>query len=178
MKSKSPDHYDDKNGFSLIELLVVVAIILIIAAVAVPNLLKSKTAANEASAAAALRSIITINATYAVTYHVGFAGGLTPLGPPAAGSPSSSAAADLLDSTMGVDPAIKNGYKFTYLPINTPTAAVPNGTYSVVAAPVSPNSTGKSTFCSDQTNKVGKDPSGATVAGAATGCDFTKFVPM
>ena len=46
------------------------------------------------------------------------------------------------------------------------------------ATPVSAGSSGTSTFCTDQTNKVGKDVSGATVAGAATGCDFTAFIPM
>lgn len=169
-----------EKGFSLIELLIVVAIILIIAAIAVPNLLKSKMAANEASAAAALRTIATANVTYSSTYNVGFAGGLTALGPPAAGTASDSAAADLIDSTLGVDPATKSGYIFTYLPINTPTAAAPNGAWSVAATPVSPASSGTSTFCTDQTNKVGKDVSGATVAGAATGCDFSagKFAPM
>ncbi|MBI2817778.1 MAG: prepilin-type N-terminal cleavage/methylation domain-containing protein [Acidobacteria bacterium] len=167
-----------EKGFSLIELLIVVAIILIIAAIAVPNLLKSKMAANEASAAAGLRTIATANVTYSSTYNVGFAGGLAALGPPAAGDPTDSAAADLIDSTLGVDPATKSGYVFTYLPINTPAADSPNGTFSVAATPVSPDSSGKSTFCTDQTNKVGKDVTGATVAGADTGCDFTAFLPM
>jgi len=167
-----------EKGFSLIELLIVVAIILIIAAIAVPNLLKSKMAANEASAAATLRTIATANVTYSSTYNVGFAGGLVALGPPAAGVASDSAAADLIDSTLGVEDAVKSGYKFSYLPQNTPTDVAPNGSYAVAATPVSPDSSGKSTFCTDQTNKVGKDVSGATVAGADTGCDFTAFLPM
>ena len=167
-----------EKGFSLIELLITVAIILIIAAIAVPKLLKSRMAADEASSAASLRTIATGNVTYSSTYNVGFAGGLTALGPPAAGVAASSAAADLVDSVLGQDPATKSGYKFTYLPINTPTSAAPNATYSAAATPVSPASSGTSTFCLDQTNKVGKDVSGATVAGAATGCDFTKFLPM
>jgi type IV pilus assembly protein PilA len=178
LEETDPEPMKKQKGFSLIELLIVVAIILIIAAIAVPNLLKSKMAANEASAAAALRTVGTANVTYSSTYNVGFAGGLTALGPPAAGTAVSSAASDLIDSTLGVDPATKSGYIFTYLPINTPTAAAPNGTYSVAATPVSAGSSGSSTFCSDQTNKLGKDTSGATKAGAATGCDFTKFLPM
>lgn len=169
---------NSEEGFSLIELLVVIGIILVVSAIAIPNLLRSKMNANEASAVAVLRTIATANATYSSTYHVGFAGGLTALGPPAAGAATSSAAADLIDSTLGVDPSTKSGYRFTYLPINIPTSATPNPRYSVVATPLSAGSSGRATFCMDQTNKVGKDTSGATVAGAATGCDFAKFLPM
>ena len=69
-----------QKGFSLIELLIVVAIILIIAAIAIPNLLRSRMAANEASAVGSLRTINTSNVTYASTYGIGFAGTLAMLG--------------------------------------------------------------------------------------------------
>ena len=65
----------------MIELLIVVAIILILAAIAVPNLLRSKMAANEASAAASLRQISTANAIYSTVYSIGYAGILANLGP-------------------------------------------------------------------------------------------------
>src|SRR2546430_10528900 len=71
-----------QNGFSLIELLIVVAIILIIAAIAIPNLLRARIAANEASAVSSLRTINTAEVTYSTTYPtVGYAATLAILGP-------------------------------------------------------------------------------------------------
>jgi prepilin-type N-terminal cleavage/methylation domain-containing protein len=71
----------DSRGFSLIELLIVVAIILIIAAIAIPNLLRSRIAANQASAVGSLRTINTAEATFASTFNVGYSGTLAALGP-------------------------------------------------------------------------------------------------
>jgi type IV pilus assembly protein PilA len=71
-----------QKGFSLIELLIVVAIILIIAAIAIPNLLRSRMAANESAAAQTLRTINTAQVAFSTTYAtVGYAGTLTVLGP-------------------------------------------------------------------------------------------------
>ena len=166
-----------QKGFSLIELLIVVAIILIIAAIAVPNLLRSRMAANEASAAGALRTMATANVSYSTAYNVGFAGDLNQLGPPAAGVPADSTAADQLDATLsGVaagtsNTSTKSGYVFTYVPlVAAPTTAAPNGSYTVVAVPVTPGSTGQSTFCVDQTNVVMKDTSGGVTTAAGNSC--------
>jgi len=173
----------NQKGFSLIELLIVVAIILIIAAIAVPNLLKSKMAANEASAAASSRTVGTANVTYSSTYNIGFAGTLAQLGPPGTAAASSSAS-DLIDSVLSgltppATPPVKSGYSFTYTAVTAaPSSGTPNGTFSLLSTPIAPNSTGNSTFCLDQSNVVKKDPAGATAGGASTGCGAFTGPPM
>ena len=173
-----------QKGFSLIELLIVVAIILIIAAIAVPNLLRSRMAANEASAASALRTIGTANLMYSSTYNVGYAGSLAALGPDQGGAAASITAADLLDSALsGLNPVsaapVKSGYMFTYAAPNaTPAPATPNGTFGVEATPIAPGSSGTSTFCMDQRNVVRKDAAGGATGVAATGCPNAFGAPM
>src|SRR5947208_7830755 len=123
------DFMKKQKCFSLIELLIVVAIILIIAAIAIPNLLRSRIAANEASAVGSIRSINTSQVTYASTYpDAGFAPALVNLGPISGTSPT-SAAAGLLDGVLGcgTQPCAKSGYKFNVTGGNT--------TYAVNAAP-------------------------------------------
>jgi type IV pilus assembly protein PilA len=97
------------NGFSLIELLIVVAIILIIAAIAIPDLLKSRQAANQASAVGSLRTINTAEITYASTYNTGYSRTLTVLAP---GPVTSPASAGLIDNVLAS--GVKSSYQFFY----------------------------------------------------------------
>lgn len=164
----------NQRGFSLIELLIVVAIILIIAAIAVPNLLRSRMAANESSAAQSLRTISTANATYSSVYGIGFALELSKLGPPAGGAATSDSA-DLVDSALAIAPQTKSGYNFTTYANdgNAGTQAEPVVEYTLVATPNLLQSTGVSTFCVDGTAVIRKDSTGAIVAADDPGhtCD-------
>jgi prepilin-type N-terminal cleavage/methylation domain-containing protein len=146
-----------QKGFSLIELLIVVAIILIIAAIAIPNLLRSRIAANEASAVGSLRTINTAQVTYASTYPAqGFATSLATLGGTVTSSTSSSAL--LLDNVLGAGSPggsaapgnVKSGYSF-YV---TATGNQPVPTYSSNANPVTVDQTGKRYFYSDASGVI------------------------
>ena len=174
-----------QEGFSLVELLIVVAIILIIAAIAVPNLIRAKMTANESAAAAAERTVSAASVTYASIYNQGYAGSLAQLGPTSAACASStSACADLIDSALSgiypvADPPVRSHYVFTYLAPNaTPAPSTPNNTYSLMATPVSPGPSGKATFCLDQSNVIKKDASGVAQTALIGGCGTFAGNPM
>jgi type IV pilus assembly protein PilA len=144
-----------KKGFSLIELLIVVAIILIIAAVAIPNLLRSRIAANESSAVASVRSISTAEQAYAAAYPTqGFAPTLSSLGGTSPCAPTSTSAC-LIDDTLST--GTKSGYSFAAAG-GDPSAQGANTTYAVGAAPVTYNQTGVRMFCAIQDGVVRYDP--------------------
>jgi len=156
-----------QSGFSLIELLIVVAIILIIAAIAIPNLMASRMAANEASAVQQSRNITTAEVVYSTQYNIGFAATLTSLGDAGGCGPGSvsSTNACLIDSVLAS--GSKSGYSFTYTPAN-PDAATHYQTFSVNANPVNPGYSGRRYFYTDQTAVIRANSSAAaTVADPA-----------
>ncbi|HEV2521988.1 MAG TPA: prepilin-type N-terminal cleavage/methylation domain-containing protein [Candidatus Acidoferrales bacterium] len=137
-----------EQGFSLIELLVVVAIILIIAAIAIPNLLRAKIAANEASAVSSLRTLNTSAFSYDITYG-SFPSKLANLGP---SSTPTSAAADLVDNMLATDPATKSGYTIDY--------ESGGGGYTITAVPLSAG-TGTRKFFTDQSQVIRQTTDGS-----------------
>lgn len=155
-----------QKGFSLIELLVVVAIILIIAAIAIPNFLRARMAANEASAIASMRTIFTGEAAYYAAGWsnpgaLGFSTLLKDLGS------SKGCFPPKLDSACQIDDVLANastpgtakgGYYFTYVP-------VPNGVlnvgFTLNGDPILRGQTGNRGFFTDQTGIIRANPSAA-----------------
>lgn len=155
----------DSRGFSLIELLIVVAIILIIAAIAIPNLLRSRIAANQASAVGSLRTINTAEITYSTTYNTGYSATLVYLGPPAAGSNPTSTAGGLIDSVLAggangtattAQQSQKSGYTFVYSPGTT----TPVTLYEVTANPTTVGTTGTNFYFTDQSGVIRQNSTG------------------
>ena len=140
------------KGFSLIELLIVVAIILIIAAIAIPNLLRSRIAANQASAVGSLRTLNTAEITYSSTYNTGFTATMTYLAPPTSTTNTNptSTAAGLIDSVLAL--GSKSGYSFVYS-AGTADATGRINTYGFTAVPIS-SSTGTNYYYTDESGVI------------------------
>jgi prepilin-type N-terminal cleavage/methylation domain-containing protein len=160
-----------QKGFSLIELLIVVAIILIIAAIAIPNLLRARIAANESSAASIVRTLNTAEVSYVTAYpSTGYATAMTNLGGGAPCAPA-VATACLIDNTLAANgnPAGsgKSGYSFVAAGI---AANGINGTYLATATPLALGSSGVNAFCATEDAVVRKNPAGV-IAGGHDACD-------
>ena len=153
-----------QKGFSQIELLIVVAIILIIAAIAIPNLMRSKMAANESSAASMIRTIYTSAVTYSTTYGNGYPDDLPTLAPPGSAVTTgiTCANAGLIDSTLGS--GTKSGYTFKL--VGDASLAVPAGggckgsvNFTAGAVPLA-KSTGTRSFCVGNDGVIMQDSAG------------------
>ncbi len=181
-----------QKGFSLIELLIVVAIILIIAAIAIPNLLRSRIAANDSAAASSIRTMNTGEVTYLTTYpQHGYAEQLIFLGPGTAPGVDCSVPANvtstsacLIDSVLGCSPTgpcAKSGYNYF---LTSATAAVPFADYTVSAGPISWGSSGSANWCSDpdavvRTTRGLATPATKSIAAPETlaGCAGAGYLP-
>jgi type IV pilus assembly protein PilA len=141
-----PMRKKQRNGFSLIELLVVVAIILIVAAIGIPNLLRARISANEASAVSSIHAVNTAEITYTTIFPtVGYSATLLSLGP--GGGCNSPANACIIDALLAN--GTKSGYIFTYV---QDTSSTPSPGYTLNADPITRSITGQRSYYSDQTN--------------------------
>jgi type IV pilus assembly protein PilA len=175
-----------QKGFSLIELLIVVAIILIIAAIAIPNLLRARIAANDSAAASTLRTVNTAEVTYVTTYPAsGYAGNLKTLGPNglACGTvPPTATSACLVDDQVGcaaTTGCVKGGYNY-FMTATSTTAPIPD--YTASAGAIKIGTTGSRNFCTNPDAVIRQSPTtAAQLTGAETlaNCaDLTKYTAL
>ncbi|MGH9700720.1 MAG: competence type IV pilus major pilin ComGC [Candidatus Acidiferrales bacterium] len=148
------------KGFSLVELLIVVAILLTLAAIAIPNLLRARMAANEASAVGSLRTIESAATLYQASWANGYPPSLDALGTTGTG-PATCQNAEMIDSVLTT--GTKSGYLFGWvkgtLKLTKADSTCKGGYgfedgYAVTAEPVSVGTTGQRAFCTDATGVI------------------------
>jgi len=153
-----------QRGFSLIELLIVVAIILIVAAIAVPNLIQARIAANEASAVSSVRQIKTSEILYSSAYPtIGYAVQLSDLGGPEPCTPSSTTACMVPDPLSSAGPGTQGKSGYVFSAVGSASSGTINDTFVVGAAPLNPNVTGTRLFCTSNDNALRENPGPGTV---------------
>lgn len=150
---------DKQKGFSLIELLIVVAIIMVIAAIAIPALLRSKITANQSSAVGSLRSLNTSCTSYSTSYGQ-YPAALGNLGPVGSGGTATSTSADLIDIVLAS--GVKSGYTFIYTP------GTADQSYTLTATPIALGSSGQNMYFTDQSGVIRVDTSGTGASAAST----------
>jgi type IV pilus assembly protein PilA len=167
------EHKSAKAGFSLIELLLVVAIILVIAAIAIPNLLQARRTANQAAAAENVRMINTAAAAYSTIFNVGYPPSLDSMGG-IDGNPMTCNAAILIDSVLSTPPYYKTGYAYDYQGQGPPESVpAPAGCadgyydYLITAVPLTMGVTGQYSYCADEPGTIHFDSTGVPAASTA-----------
>lgn len=174
--SKPTKPVASSQGFSLIELLIVVALILVIIAIALPNYMRARMSANETSAASYVRTITTASVVYNSTYDNGYPPTLATLGPPpGGGSAASCDYANLIDEVVAAGQ--KGGYGYALSGVGAPVDTTGTGcslpgynNYLVTAVPLVPGQTGQRSFCSDEPAALHYDITGA-LSGSTTACE-------
>ncbi len=162
-KDRAAQRRARKNGFTLMELLIVMAIIAILMLIAIPTMGNMTRYANETSAIKSVQAIQLAESQYSTTYpQNGFTCSLQALGGDPHSGPPTPASAQVLD--QGLAAGVKSGYQFT---IGNCTKNSLNGSdrvtgYSVTAQPLTVGRTGNRTFCSDDQGQIKVDPTGGT----------------
>lgn len=156
------------TGFSLIELLIVVAIILIIAAIAIPNLMRARMAANDSSAAGSMHAINVAEVGYFGTYeNIGYPATILPLGGADPCTPSSATACLIEQTVAGGNP--KSGYTFAATGSPAP-GSINNDEFYATGTPVS-SMAGTRAYCSSDDMVIRLQPAGTiTIVGSYVQC--------